>query len=774
MALSLAIVSLAGLSVGTLWTVWLLDPRGARAPAAGANVLLITIDTLRADRLPPYGYREIDTPALSRLAAEGVLFRHAYTTAPLTLPAHASLLTGLTPPAHGVRDNAGVRLDEGLDTLAEILERHGYRTGGFVSAFVLDSRWGLDQGFETYVDNFPVTVTDLARMAAIQRPGAATWAAARGWLSDARPGPFFLWIHFFEPHTPYDPPEPFRTRYARRLYDGEIAYADALVGQVLAELEQRALLERTLIVVVGDHGEGLGEHGEDEHGLLLYDSTLRIPWIMRLPAGREGGRRIDRAVSLVDVLPTVLDLVGIPAPAGLDGTSLAGLIEGRPLGRADVLYAETEYPRLHFGWSPLVSLRDGRLKYIRAPQPEVYEYLADPRETRNRIEAHREAVGRFDRILDGLTSRRPRGQSGSAPADPETARRLAALGYVASGPSAGSSGSSAGADPKDKTAVYRAFVRARRALDEGQEREGTALLLAVLEQEPGLDAAHRVLREYWIGRKQFDSALETLRKLLDRRPSETLWRLDLAMVLRAAGRSADALAEVQAIRADHPDHVAALVLAAELLTDLGRLQEARDAIRRARERAPSADLDVKLGQAEFRLGQIDEAERLLAEALARQPDVAGAHYLLAQIAEARGDLAEAERAYRREIAAQPWDYQARFNLAMLLAKRGAFEEEAALLDAIPPLAPHFAEVHFYRAKAYLDLGDPARWPDAVAAAQRGLQLAPEAPSAPLGHYVLADVYRLQGRLADASRHLALGQALEASLRRRPPAAAGPR
>lgn len=764
-ALALLLVAFAVVRSGRL--VSRAGPAGAPQAliAPGSNLLLISIDTLRADRLPAYGYTGVETPAIDRLAREGVLFRSAFTPAPLTLPAHCSLLTGLLPFSHGVRDNAGFQLSPSTRTLAELFKARGYRTGAFVSAFVLDSRWGLDEGFDEYFDDFTVAVTDLAAMAAIQRRGVETWAEAERWLEGAGDDrPFFLWLHLFEPHTPYAPPEPFASRYPAAPYDGEIAYVDSIVAAILARLEARGALDRTAIVLVSDHGEGLGEHGEDEHGLLAYDSTLQVPWILRLPDRRFAATTVDRPVSLVDVLPTLAELFGFTPPGPIDGVSVARALGARGAGGSDVVYGETFYPRLHFGWSELLTVRDARFKYISAPRPELYEYARDGGELRNVIDEHRDVAARLDQVLTKMTSHAAGKTVAPSAVDPETERRLRALGYVGGGETARAPAGARLADPKDKTAAYRALMRGRQMLDTGQEAAGVRALEALLLEEPDLEAAHRALRDHWIGRGEAHTAIARFTALLARRPGDPLLLQDLAAAHRATGQLAAALASVRRILDADPRHVGALRLAGEIAAEQQRHDEALGYFTRALEQVPdSADIALKVAQAQLRLGRLADAEARIARTLAQHPDTTGAHYLLAQIAEHRGDAARAEAGYRREIDAHPWDYQARFNLAMLLARRGAFKEQAALLDSIPPLAPSFHEVHFYRAKAYLDSGDRNRLDDAIAAAQQGLRLAPTAPSAPLGHYVLADVYMLQGRQDDAARELTRGKQLEAHL-----------
>lgn len=725
----------------------------------GTNVVVITLDTVRADRLTPYGFGGVETPSMAALARDGVLFERAYSPAPLTFPAHASLFTGLIPPRHGVRDNSGFRLDDAVPTLAEVFNALRYRTAAFVSAFVLDGRGGLRRGFDRYRDDFDVRLQDLSAMAGIQRSGEDTWTAARSWIGEAPNSPFFLWVHLFDAHTPYTPPEPFRSRYPTMPYEAEIAYVDSLVGQVLAELERLAIADRTLVVVAGDHGEGLGEHSEDEHGLLLYDSTLQVPLIVRFPDKRYAGTRVQRAVSLVDVFPSVLELYGRQPSRPVDGRSVLPTLAAPAATDGPVLYAETEYPRLQFGWSALQSLRSDRLKYIRAPVPELYEYRTDPLEEWNRARQLRDDVARLETSLMAATA----GSAAAAPTSSVDSRTMAALrtlGYVAGGDAPADGDASA--DPKQKVDVYRRLMSARAALDHGDEAEGVRLIQSLLEDEPGFEAAHRTFRDYFFGRQRATEAVSRLRAMVAARPGDAHLLWSLAEAHRALGQGREALAALDAALASSPEFVPAISLAGDLLADRGQFDEARTRFERALALRPlSSELVMKLARTYVQLEQLDRAEQLIDAGLPEHADVSGGHYLRALIAEQRGNDSRAEAEYRLEIALHPWDYQARFNLARLLGQRGAFAEQIDLLDSIPALAPEFADVHFYRAKAYLDSGDAANRPAAVAAARRGLQLAPDSATAPLGHYVLADIHTLEGRPQDAAREIALGRALEA-------------
>ena len=340
-----------------------------RQPApASLSVVLITLDTLRADVLGCYG-GGVATPHIDRLAREGVLFEQATATVPLTLPSHSSILTGLLPVRHGVRDNGGFFLEASFTTLAERFQSAGYATGAFVGAWVLERRWGLAQGFDHYSDSFVEEE--------FQRRGDSVVADALAWLGQVPAERRFLaWIHLFDAHTPYDAPEPFGSRYASQPYYGEVAYVDALVGRLLEELDRRRRQENTIVVLMADHGEGLGEHGEPEHGLFVYDATMAVPLIIRTPWGPTG--RSQTQVSSVDVFPTVLDLVGLPPEPGIDGASLLPALQDLKHEMGHVAYVETYFPLYHFGWHPLRGLRDRRYKLIQASRAELYDLATDP------------------------------------------------------------------------------------------------------------------------------------------------------------------------------------------------------------------------------------------------------------------------------------------------------------------------------------------------------------------------------------------------------------
>jgi arylsulfatase A-like enzyme len=436
------------IAIGVLAVLtWHVSAR-RRAPV---GVVLVTLDTTRADRLSAYGFMDAAMPALDRLAREGVVFDQATTVAPLTLPAHASLLTGLLPPRLGVRDNADTALAATHTTLAEILHARGFRTGAFVASAVLDPERGLAQGFDVYkgaVASRP-TMTE-----ARQRRADDVTTDALQWLEQVAGSRFFLWTHLYDPHAPYDPPEPFRSRHADP-YVGEIAFADSQIGRLLDELARRQLLERTVVVVASDHGEGLGEHGERDHGIFVYETVLRVPLMIRVPRGHIPPRRVAEVVRLTDVMPTVLELLDLPAPS-MDGVSLVRLMAGRAQLHLEA-YAEAMYPQ-RFGWSPLRSLRDERFKLIDAPRPELYDLERDPFEQHNVYDVHPYVAEVMRQRIASFDAGGPPGVAAASAAGPSTElrERLSALGYVGSGPRRAPADGERRPDPKDCIGLYNA------------------------------------------------------------------------------------------------------------------------------------------------------------------------------------------------------------------------------------------------------------------------------------------------------------------------------
>ena len=417
--------------------------------AAHAPVIIISIDTLRADHLPAYGYKNVATPHLDALRRDSVLFENAWSHVPLTLPSHVSLLTGALPAENGVRDNIGYRIDPKRPSLPGLLKQAGYATGAAISAYVLRSNTGLSSMFDFYDDRIPFQSG--VGLGALQRSGDETAAAAQQWISQRGANPFFLMLHLYEPHTPYDPPEPFHSQYPSAPYDGEIAEADAIVGRFLDFLRAKGLYDRSIVVLLSDHGEGLGQHGEDEHGILLYREALHVPLMIKLPKQELANESIAAPVGLIDVAPTIASLVGARSPKEFRGAALlSGLTEKSLAGRT--IFSETIYPMLHLGWSAARSLAGERFHYVESAEPELYDFRDDPEEKTNRRADERRTYAAMREQLAAY----PIGDVAPAPIDKEEAAKLAALGYLGNA-SAGPAGTTP--PPEERNRILALFRR---------------------------------------------------------------------------------------------------------------------------------------------------------------------------------------------------------------------------------------------------------------------------------------------------------------------------
>jgi arylsulfatase A-like enzyme/Tfp pilus assembly protein PilF len=674
-----------------------------------ASIVLVSIDTLRADRLPIYGYAQGATPHLDRVAREGVVFENAYSHCPLTLPSHASLLTGLLPPRHGVRDNAGYALPPGSRTLAVRLHEAGFATGAAVSAFVMRRSTGLAQGFSRYDDAIE-TDAALEDVGEQQRDGARAVESLLGWISGLGGQRFFAFLHLYEPHAPYAPPSPYKERIADP-YDGEVAYADALVGRLLEGLKARGLDESTFLAIVSDHGEALGDHGEREHGFFLYRETVRVPVLLRVPGRARAGRRLATPVGLVDLTATLLDLGGA-ASDGLDGRSLRAGIEGGALAERPV-YSETWLPRLHFGWSELTAASEQRFRHVRAPRPELYDLANDPRETRNLAAERPQAVAATAAWLQAQSAGAARAP---AEVDAATRERLAALGYV-SGGTLGAAPAGGLADPKDKVAVYERYRQALASRRRGADADTVRELRTVLADEP-------LMRDAWetlgltlgrMGRQQ--EAADALDRAVRLDPGRPSAHLALARLQALGGHTEQAISHARIAAARQPGEGNELL--AQLLLARGRFDEAAAAARHSLEADPSragsrfvlATVARRAGQCEAALEEYRGA--IEAQRLQRRLVIPGLHAGRGDCLARLGREAEAEQAFRDELAQLPASREARVGLAMLYRSQGRDGEARRALEGVVGANPRAgADDYWVVARTFTVLGDDVaarRW-----------------------------------------------------------------
>ena len=488
------------------------------------HVFLVTIDTLRADHVHCYGYERVETPALDALAKVGFRFAQAFTPSPITNTSHTSILTGLLPGRHGVTDFA-VPLSPTHPTLAELLHKQGYHTAAFIGAVILDSKTlapGLDRGFDFY-DNFPQHPTTKSRWGRVERRGMVVEQHVETWLTAHPGGAHFVWVHLYDPHDPYEPPAPYLQRYKDHLYDGEIAYADSALGNFIAYLKKHGMYENSVIVVVGDHGEGLGEHHEDTHGIFLYDSTTHVPLIVKLPAASAGAKPgvVDAQVRTIDILPTVLDLVGAAALPEADGESLTAYFAG-PEPAARTVFGETDYP-LRFGWAPLRSVRAEGLKFIEAPRPELYELHSDSGELHNSYEPWSPQVQKFRGMLAAVRAKEAPPENSRGVVSEGTINELKALGYL--GPADAGSATNVPEpsllpDPKDRIEEQNLLHAAMIASEDGRPDEARRALEKVLQVNPKSPTALRDLGEVELKAGEYAKAAQHLKGAMEARPDD--------------------------------------------------------------------------------------------------------------------------------------------------------------------------------------------------------------------------------------------------------------
>jgi arylsulfatase A-like enzyme/Flp pilus assembly protein TadD len=654
----------------------------------------VTIDTLRADRLGCYGSTTVATPHFDAVARHGALAERATVHVPLTRPSHVSIFTGLYPAEHGIRDNVSPSLSSDVPLLAEMLKKAGFATAGFVSAVVLSRQSGLDRGFDAYSDRFDVGADDARFLNTIQKRGDGPTAEAIAWLEPRREGRDFVWLHLYDPHDPYEPPEPYASRYAGRPYDGEVAWSDELLGRLDAALDRLGRRENTLLVVTSDHGEGLGEHGESVHGFFVYESTLRVPLLLR-GAGIRPGIRLPVVARSVDLVPTLLDLLGVPAPTGrrLSGRSLAGALRTGESLAPEPAYAESLLPLVHYGWSDLRALRDERWKYIQAPRPELYDLEHDPGEGNDlaasepaRAEAFRAA------LAQRLAGEKAAPAVGAATVPADLLEKLGALGYLGAGTPP--PGATTGADPKDKIEEYKVLNRLVREglvrLRENDYAGSVARFRELLRRGVSSFEVHYYLARGLTALHQPREAATHFETALARLPGFAGAILGLAESRIALGDLPGALSALQKGAATSPRNARLLEREAQVLRRLKRLPEARQAYEAAVTLAPKdALLRVQLAEVCRDAGDIQEATRRLREAIEIDPAPASYWNSLGMVLGAGSEMAEAEKAFREAVARDAQSAEYFYNLGLAQLRQQRRDDAAASFRKAAALEPRF-------------------------------------------------------------------------------------
>jgi arylsulfatase A-like enzyme/Tfp pilus assembly protein PilF len=696
---TLALLLLVAVAIPAGWYGWASYQRSTRIGGV-RNVVLISIDTCRADRLSCYGYKRQTTPHIDAVAKDGVLFRQALSPVPFTRPAHSTMLTGTYPPTHGVRLNNTEILPGDNVTLAEILREAGYQTAAFVSGFPLDAKFGVNQGFDTYDCNFTRKMAGSAEPA--ERTAEDVSRPALAWLEQHAASPFFLFLHYYDPHLPYEAPPPYGSDYPDDRYAGEIAYVDSWIGQVVDRLRALGAYDNTLLIITSDHGESLGEHHETSHGFFVYQSTQHIPLVVHAPNGRKG-RSVEGRVSLVDLFSTVLDLTGLKTSAQLQGVSLRNDLEGRPTpDPRRTLYCESLHPS-QFECSPLNGVVEGAWKYIRAPRQELYDLTKDPGENENVVETKPQIAERLrerlEEILPQMEAAAPE-REGSA-ADPDAASRLRSLGYIGGDTTPNSTFDPALEDPKDFLPTYERLELANANSHTNRIAEAEKDLKDILSKRPGLIPAHRMLAEIANqAHRPADAAVHygKIVEILTKASSPTkpvpefrgdlpTAHFSLAYALRELGKDREAIAHYEKALALRPDYVEAL---------------------------------NSLGLTLVHAGRIDDAIARYEQALKIKPDYVQAHNNLANVLERTGRHAQAIEHYEQALRIQPDFMDAHFNLALALEQSGQLAEAIGHYEQAAKLKPDSINALDRLAMAY---ADARRFDDAVSTAETALDLA---------------------------------------------------
>ena len=711
------------------------------------NVILITLDTTRADHLGCYGYPHVRTPHLDSLARRGILFEQAAASSPLTLPSHCSILTGMYPTYHGVRINGNTALNEQQTTIAEIFSNQGYECGAFIAAFVLDGRWGLKQGFQHYDDDFDLKKYKHIDLGTVQKPGNEVMDVALDWLEEKKNSPFFAWIHLYDPHTPYEPPEPYLSEYGPRgftgMYDGEIAFMDEQIGRCIDWLENNGLDKDTILVLVGDHGEGLGSHGEGTHGYFIYDYAIHVPLIIVTPFDRLRGVRVPSQVGIVDIFQTLIEMTAIPSSIETQGRSLLPLMFRPQKKENGFAYAESMSPNLQFGWGSIHSLRTTQYKYIDTPKAELYDLSEDPGEQTNNLKQYPEVVRdmkeTLDRFMEETSLGAPTPQAANL--DKETVERLAALGYIGAPMATKRASDDEGplADPKDKFHVFQAVTDAGAMVMNQEYDEAIVKLESALQEEPMIPQALLVLSTCYVELGRTEEAKAKLDLLLRGDPENIPALISMANILLEERKDEDVITLCkQALSLDERNTQAHMILG-EIY--LGRLQynEALPHLERALEIQPKVTRNrFTLAACLLGFKQYDRAEVELKQVIQEAPKYPLAHFNLGLLYEETGRLEEARVAYVEEVDNYPGEFKAKFNLGKLLFKLGDRAGSLAQMREVVRITPKLAEGHLMLARGLLYEDVPLD--EVQAEVELGLSLAETNELKALGYFLLADIY----------------------------------
>lgn len=717
------------------------------------NIVLITVDTLRADHLGCYGYRPDVTPAIHKLASEGILFEKCIAQTPLTLPSHTTILSGTLPIHHGVRDNGGFVVPSQLITMAECFKAAGYRTAAFVSAYVLDSRWGLNQGFDYYFDRFDLNRFDKISLMDVERPAEETIDRALDWLQNNQDQKFFIWIHLYDPHSPYEPPEPFSRMYSDDPYLGEIAYTDTQLERLWLYLEKNNLLSNLILIFTSDHGESLGEHQEATHGFFIYQEAIHVPLIFVTPFEKFQGKRSSALVSLTDIMPTVLNIAGLPIPPEIQGRTLLPFFSRPGKSSSAPVYAETFYPRYHFGWSELRSLQNHRWKLIIAPVPELYDLENDPDEENNLVYLQKNVFEKLTRQLEQLELKASQKaiKPGFSSLDAITRERLAALGYLGSFVDPARLKGKKLSDPKEKISIFNEISQAKELGLTGRYDKAIDILKKILAEDPEIADGYFDLGNLYFKKQEYQEALQAFSRSLEFKPDNTFAATNIIYCLAALGNLDRAEEFVRQQVGRGLDDAQLYYVLGLNQAMAGNIEAAISGFQECLKINPRhAAAHNDLAGLYIITDDLLQAEQHLEAAREINPDLLDLNYHYALLREKQNSYQEAIEHYQREVAVTPDNFKALFNLARLYRRENRIEEELETLKKALKANGEFPLTYFYIARIYLM--SRQNYLEAVELVEKGLALKPQPQQRAFGYALLAELYNRLGEKSKAERY----------------------
>ena len=710
------LILLTVLSAGLGWALWFFDGEDFSGRKI-RNVIVISIDTCRADYLSCYGYRRKTTPNIDELANESVLFYNVISPVPITLPAHSSMLTGTVPPFHGVHDNSDYRLDESRITLAEILKENGFRTGAVVSSFVLDSQFGINQGFDSYHDRFEDETETPGGIA--ERKGDDTSRLAIQWLDEHKDERFFFFLHYFDPHDKYEPPEPFASKFAPKLYAGEIAFTDHCIGQVIDKLKSLGLYDSTLVIITGDHGEMLGEHGEASHSYFIYQSAIKVPLIFRLP-GQRKAKRIDPPVGIIDIVPTVCGLLDIEPPSVLQGIDLSDLLYGRNTEiEPRYLYCESLTPT-KYDAGALLGLVTDRYKYIETSRPELYDLDKDPAETNNLVDRNPKIAHMMNENLKLILAEEP-GRSDDdnrLELDAEALEKLRGFGYVGGSIDENLEFDHTKDDAKDLLDLHNLHMKAGLLMFTKQYDQAEVVCKEMLLQKSDFEIAHILMARVWETRGEYTKTIEHYQRALELHPQVAKVHNDMANTFKRMNRIDDCISHYQeAVKID-PDYAEAYNNLGVMLQSQGKFDQAASYYHQAIKANPEYEQSYNnLGNISSLRNKGDDAVKYYLKALEINPYYAEAHNNLGVVLFSLGKIDDACTHWQQALKIKPTIAKAYYNLGKVFQLKGKPDDAVSYFNQALKLDPDIAEAHSYLGSIYYGRGNYqqaiAHWKSAV-------------------------------------------------------------